>query len=79
MGGGRDNSISILEAFELIGSISGKPMIHRYSDVNRVGDHICYISDLAKMKQHYPVWSITRDLQTTFEEIHASWLQRRAA
>ena len=78
LGGGRANSISILEAFELISSISGIAMEWEYSATNRIGDHICYYSDLAKMREHYPGWDITKDLRTTFEEIHASW-QRRAA
>ena len=77
IGGGRANSISILEAFDLIAEISGQPMKHEYVDQNRSGDHICYISNLAKMKAHYPGWDITRDLRTTFEEIHAAWLNRR--
>jgi len=76
LGGGRDNSISILEAFSLIESISGKEMNHQYSDLNRSGDHICYISDLSKMKLHYPQWSITKDLKSTFKEIHDSWVSR---
>ncbi len=76
LGGGRENSISILEAFDLIESISGKKMNYQYSDKNREGDHICYISDLTKMKQHYPNWSITKDLQTTFEEIYMAWVKR---
>jgi CDP-paratose 2-epimerase len=76
LGGGRDNSISILEAFDLISSISGKPMHHEYVDQNRQGDHICYLSDLSKMKAHYPGWGITKTLQITFEEIHRSWLRR---
>jgi CDP-paratose 2-epimerase len=76
IGGGRANSVSILEAFELIAAISGRPMKHEYVDQNRAGDHICYISDLAKMKAHYPGWGITKDLRTTFEEIHAAWLNR---
>lgn len=76
IGGGRENSISILEAFKLIQSISGKEMIYDYTDKNREGDHICYISDLSKMKAHYPDWSITKNLQTTFEEIYESWLKR---
>jgi CDP-paratose 2-epimerase len=73
IGGGRDNSISILEAFDLIASISGKKMIYEYVDQNRAGDHICYISDLSKMKSHYPSWDITKDLATTFQEIFQSW------
>lgn len=77
IGGGRENSISILEAFSLIGNISGKKMIYEYLDKNRQGDHICYISDLSKMKSDYPNWSITKNLKVTFEEIHFSWLKRK--
>lgn len=77
LGGGRKNSISILEAFRLIENISGKKMLYDYVDTNRVGDHICYISDLSKMQSHYPKWSITKDLATTFEEIYVSWEKRK--
>lgn len=73
LGGGRQNSVSILEAFERIAAISGKPMNHEYVDKNREGDHICYISDLAKMRAHYPSWNITKNLDDTFQEIHDSW------
>lgn len=73
IGGGRHNSISILEAFDLIASISGKPMQYEYQEGNRQGDHMCYISDLSKMKRHYPAWDITKDLPTTFVEIHQAW------
>ena len=76
LGGGRANSISILEAFKLAESISGKPMQYEYFEQNRKGDHICYISNLAKMKAHFPKWDITRDLAQTFQEIHASWQGR---
>ena len=76
IGGGRENSISILEAFELIQSISGKSMIYDYIDQNRKGDHICYISDLSKMKSQYQNWSITKNLETTFIEIYESWEKR---
>ena len=50
----------------------------RYVAENRIGDHICYYSDLAKMKQHYPVWDISKNLDTIFEEIAASWMERLA-
>jgi CDP-paratose 2-epimerase len=76
VGGGRDNSISILEAFELIAEISGKKMHYKYIDQNRKGDHICYISDLSKMKAHYSDWRITKNIRTTFEEICRSWHER---
>jgi len=73
LGGGKNNTTSILEAFKTIESISGKPMNYKYSDQNRSGDHICYYSNLRKMKEHYPNWNITKDLKTTFEEIHMAW------
>lgn len=78
LGGGRGNSCSILEAFALAEEISGKPMVYDYLDQNREGDHICYISDLSKMQEHYPHWGITKSLGDIFEEIHASWVQREA-
>jgi CDP-paratose 2-epimerase len=78
IGGGRQNSCSILEAFRAISEISGKKMIYQYVDQNRAGDHICYISDLRKMKTHYPNWEITRPLATIFEEIYESWVGRAA-
>jgi len=74
IGGGRENSVSILEAFERIAAISGKPMQWEYVDQNRAGDHICYISDLSKMKAHFPAWGITKSLNDVFVEIHAASL-----
>jgi CDP-paratose 2-epimerase len=76
LGGGRSNSCSILEAFETVQRISGKPMTHEYVDRPREGDHICYISDLRKMRTHYPEWDITIPLAQIFEEIVASWKAR---
>ena len=76
LGGGRDNSVSILEAFTLIEQISGKKMSHEYVDQNRKGDHVCYISDLSKMRSHYPKWDITKNLKATFVEIYESWYKR---
>jgi len=76
IGGGRANSVSILEAFDKVAAITGKPMNYTYLDKNREGDHICYISDLSKMKSHYPNWNITKTLQMTLEEIVESWQAR---
>jgi len=76
LGGGKENSISILEAFDLVAEISGIRQRYTYVDENRVGDHICYYSDLAKLKAHYPKWHITKNLRVTFEEIVASWKGR---
>lgn len=69
IGGGRANSVSILEAFERIARLSGIKMRHEYSEQHRKGDHICYISDLAKMRHHFPAWNVTRSLDQIFEEI----------
>ncbi|MEM1124198.1 MAG: NAD-dependent epimerase/dehydratase family protein [Bacteroidota bacterium] len=79
IGGGRANSTSILEAFQRIEQISGHQMRYKYSDENRIGDHICYISDLTKIKAHYPNWAITKTLQDVFEEIASSWEERIVA
>ena len=72
IGGGRGNSISILEAFDRAAALSGRKMQFEYIDKNREGDHICYISDLAKMRSHYPAWNITKNLDDIFTEIHAA-------
>jgi CDP-paratose 2-epimerase len=71
--------LSIIEAFNLIESISGKKMKFTYLDQNREGDHICYISDLSKIQSHYPEWKLTRGLDTIFKEIHDAWLERSFA
>lgn len=76
LGGGRGNSISILEAFKKIESISGKKMNYEYIEQNRIGDHICYISNLKKIKEHFPKWNITKNLDDIFVEIYESWLHR---
>lgn len=76
LGGGKENTCSILEAFAIAEKISGKKMQYSYNETNRIGDHICYYSDLRKMKAHYPDWTITKSLQTTFEEIHDAMTRR---
>jgi len=75
IGGGRANSVSILEAFERAAECSGKKMNYEYVDQNRAGDHICYISDLSKMKKHYPGWDITKTLDDVFREIYAATIK----
>ena len=69
IGGGRGNSVSILEAFDRAAQLSGRKMVYEYVDQNRAGDHICYISDLTKMRTHYPSWDISKTLDHIFEEI----------
>ena len=74
LGGGKENTVSILEAFKLIEEISGKPMHYQYSENARIGDHICYYSDLRKMKAHYPQWDITLNIRDVFEDIYQRYL-----
>jgi CDP-paratose 2-epimerase len=76
LGGGRENSISMLEAIAKIEQLSGKKIDWKYVDQNRIGDHICYISDLSKFKSHYPNWKITIGLDEMFRQIIASQSQR---
>jgi CDP-paratose 2-epimerase len=78
LGGGKGNSCSILEAFALVAERSGKPMRYEYDEKHRIGDHICYYSDLRKMVAHYPGWSITVPLVTIFDEIVDAWRHRLA-
>lgn len=76
IGGGRDNSCSILEAFNRVECLSGKKMNWEYVDKAREGDHICYISDLSKIRRHFPAWTITKSLDEIFLEIVTSWKLR---
>jgi CDP-paratose 2-epimerase len=47
-----------------------------YVDTPRRGDHICYISNLAKLREHYPGWDITVSLDTILQEIIDGWTRR---
>lgn len=69
IGGGKANSCSILEAFEIAESFTGNAMKYTYIEDNRVGDHICYYSDLRKMREHYPSWDISVSLEETIRQI----------
>jgi CDP-paratose 2-epimerase len=69
LGGGRENSASVIESMKLIEELSGEKIRWQYSEQNRIGDHICYISDLRKLKAHFPDWRITRSLKDICQEI----------
>ena len=64
LGGGRENSASVLECIELIERLSRHRVQYTLSDRHRIGDHICYISDLRKLRSDYPGWQIRMDLET---------------
>jgi CDP-paratose 2-epimerase len=72
LGGGKENSLSILECIDRVEQLLGKKIDHTYDDTNRVGDHICYYSDLTKLKEDYPNWSITYTLDKIFDDFLAS-------
>jgi CDP-paratose 2-epimerase len=74
LGGGRENSISMIEAIAAIESRAGRRLAHEYVDVNRSGDHICYISDLRCLTEDYPNWSITWPLDQILDELVESEL-----
>ena len=69
LGGGRENNASVLECITMIQQRLGREMKTVYVEEPRVGDHICYISDLRKLKKHYPGWNITKSLETIIDEI----------
>jgi len=79
LGGGKGNSCSILEAFALAEQATGRAQVHTYVNQARVGDHICYYSDLRKMRAHYPGWDITKSLPVIIQEIAEGWRRRAGA
>jgi CDP-paratose 2-epimerase len=72
LGGGRANAASVLECIDLIHEIGGHTINWTYTEQPRVGDHICYISDLRKLRSHYPGWAITRSLPEIIAEMIAA-------
>jgi CDP-paratose 2-epimerase len=76
LGGGRDNSVSMLEAIRKVEELSGKKLEFSYRDEARTGDHICYYSDLTKMRRDFPNWQITMPLEATLAEMVECEMQR---
>ena len=76
LGGGRGNAASLLECIAMMEAITGKKFNSTYSETNRVGDHICYISDLRKMREHFPGWDISVSLPEIVEQIVRGEMER---
>src|SRR5215213_8873620 len=72
LGGGKENAASLLECVELIAAASGKRPKLTYNDTNRVGDHICYYSDLRKLRSHFPGWKKKYSLEQIVDEMVAA-------
>ena len=69
IGGSRFANISMLEAIDKIEKVSGRKANYEYSDKNRIGDHIWYISSVKKFQSHYPNWKYEYDIDATIEDI----------
>lgn len=76
IGGGRESNCSMLEAVALCQQIASRELNWTYKDANRIGDHIWYVSDLAKLRAHYPGWTLTYDVPRILEEIYEFNLDR---
>ena len=75
-GGGRFSNCSMMEAISICEEITGKKVNYTYSDSNRIGDHIWYISDLSKFKSHYPEWKQEFDITMIFDELYKGLSER---
>ena len=78
LGGGKNNSCSILESFQMVEQITGKKQAYSYVDENRIGDHICYYSDLRKIDSHFPNWALSQAAACHLLRNRLSWMNRLA-
>jgi CDP-paratose 2-epimerase len=69
LGGGRANSVSVMEAVARLEALTGRTLRTEYVDTARVGDHICYISDMSRLHADYPGWTLERSLDDIFQEL----------
>ena len=76
MGGGRHSNCSMTEAIALCQEITGRTLNWTYSETNRIGDHIWYISDTSKFRSHYPQWEQRYDLRHLLENIYEQNVER---
>ncbi|MGH9682079.1 MAG: NAD-dependent epimerase/dehydratase family protein [Candidatus Acidiferrales bacterium] len=72
LGGGRQNSLSVLETIRVLNDM-GYKLDYTYDPKNRIGDHICYISDLTKIRSHFPNWKLAYDLPRILDEMIARY------
>jgi CDP-paratose 2-epimerase len=72
IGGSRHSNCSMLEAIEICEEITGNRMNYSYTDDNRIGDHIWWISDVSKFKADYPKWDYKYNLKDILVEIYES-------
>ncbi len=77
LGGGRDNSVSLLEAVASLEALTGRKLPVEYVDRPRVGDHICYITNLGRFRADYPEWKVSRSLESILQELAQPALKAR--
>lgn len=75
-GGSRFSNCSMLEAIKWAEEITGNKFKYQYSETNRIGDHIWYISDVSKFQSHYPEWGYRYDLVSTLSEMYDAMINR---
>ncbi len=75
-GGSRFSNCSMLEAITLCEEITGNKLSHSYSETNRIGDHIWYISDVSKFQSHFPSWQFSYGIRETLVEMYHSLRER---
>lgn len=68
-GGSRFSNVSMLEAIPKIESLLDKKAKYKYKEENRIGDHIWYISDVSKFKEHYPAWGYKFSIDNILEDL----------
>jgi CDP-paratose 2-epimerase len=79
IGGARFSNCSMREGIEICQRITGRELEHSYTDDNRSGDHIWYVSDVSKFEEHYPDWSLTKNVENILTEIYEANAERWAA
>src|SRR5205823_6538735 len=78
LGGGRPNSLSILETIALLADL-GFTMEYTYQEQHRIGDHMCYISDLTKLQAHFPAWKLEYDVPRIVDELAERYTRHTVA
>src|SRR5947208_973939 len=69
LGGGRANSISMLEAIAWLEELYGRRLETEYVEEPRRGDHVCYISELRRFRGDYPGWELRYSLEDILAEL----------
>jgi len=78
IGGGRDVNCSMLEAIDAFERLAHRKLDWSYSETNRVGDHIWYVSDIGKFRRHYPAWRLKHDMESLLAAVIEGQRERLA-